>query len=418
MQFQAFTTDNTESAELLTSGWHVVTLICGSSVGGVVSKSHILFDGAEVAGYLAQGDMNTCGSATKTGNYQIGGSSFLTGTWFIGKVAAVWAWGVPLTLNDGIAAALSALNYMHGKGVQTKYSNIQHDQPLILGGVDSRTAGNGLPPGTAWISSIKPDDPSYTTLNLGESGQTVLDACANAELSYLPYNSPSSGPVVAIVWGGLNDLLFTKQTPRQVANNLKCLVQKIKKTGARIILATEISAASSSNPQIDQARDNLNVILRAEGFSWGVDNVVDLATDTHLGPDGASSNMACFPDGLHPGPSCEPYVTAAMQNSINELLGSTETNRHETQSVAYQEAAGDRYLDLTGSSAQTITLPDCTGHSLPRHISNLTSSPATLLTSASQTIIGASAISAGSLGILLPVPGSTARGGCRWKRVE
>ena len=182
-QFQAYTTDATESSELLTAGWHVVTFVCGSNVAGVVTKSHILYDGAEVGSYVKQGDAATCPSPT-SGNYQIGGSSLLTGTWFLGKVAAVWAWGANLSLGDGVAAANSGLAYMKSKGVQTEYRRVTQTSPVILAGMDSRTYGVQLTATTVWPATMVLTDTSYTRLNLGSSGELVVDACAMFDLTY------------------------------------------------------------------------------------------------------------------------------------------------------------------------------------------------------------------------------------------
>jgi hypothetical protein len=149
-----------------------------------------------------------------------------------------------------------------------------------------------------------------------------------------------------------------------------------------------------------------------------VDNIADLATDPHIGADGASSNTACFPDNLHPGPSCEPYITAIMSNAINELLGSTESNRHTTAAAAYQEVAGDRFLDLTGTAAQTVSLPDCIGYSLNRQMVNLGSAAATASAINGETLTGSASIAVGARAVFVPVPGAPATGGCRWERTQ
>ncbi len=417
-QFQAFTTDNTESAELLTPGWHIVTLLCGSNVGGVVTKTHLLYDGAEVAGYVAQGDVNTCGSATTSGNYQIGGSSRLTGTWLLGKVAAAWAWGANLSLNDGIAASASALDYIKRKGVQAQFRKIPHTAPLILAGMDSRTAGVQLTPTTVWPATMSLIDSTYGRVNLSSSGETTLDACAMFDASYLPEISDPNSPVITMIWGGINDLLFTSQSSRLIANNLRCMVRKAKASGSRVILATEISAVSNTNAAVDTGKDGLDALIRAEAFSWGVDNLADLATDVHLGADGASSVTSCFPDNLHPGPNCEPYVTAIMQDAVNELIGSSETNHNVTAAATYQELAQDRFLDLTGTAAQTVTLPSCTGYSLTRQMVNLGTAAATVAPVSGQTLVGSTSLPVGSRALFLPVPGAPSVAGCKWERTQ
>jgi hypothetical protein len=419
MRFDAFNTDNTESAETLTAGWHIVTYECGSNVGGVVTKTHILYDGQEVGNYLYQGDAGTCpnpGSGAGSGNYQVGGSSILSGTWFTGRIAAVWAWNTALTVNQGSAAAAAALAFIRSKGVPSGYRPVTYQTPTIVAGLDSRTSGVQLSGSSVWPAMMHLTDSTYQVINLGTPGVSAFDACAGFDLSFGLQLSPNSGPAIVMLWGGVND--YVTQTPRQIANNLRCMVQKAKQHGARVVLATEISALSNTGTADDLLKDQLDVILRGEAFGWGVDNLADLATDTHLGPDGASSNTACFPDNLHPGPGCEPYVTAIMQNAANELLGASAGSRHQNGAATYQELAGDRFLDLTGSSAQSVSLPDCTGYSLPREISNLGSNAATVATINSQSLTGSGSVAAGARGTFLPVPGAPASGGCRWERTQ
>ncbi len=159
-------------------------------------------------------------------------------------------------------------------------------------------------------------------------------------------------------------------------------------------------------------------MIRSEAYGWGVDNIADLATDPHLGADGASSNTACFPDNLHPNASCEPYVTAVMSDAINELLGSTESRRHATAASTYQEVAGDRFLDMTGTAAQTVKLPDCIGYSLGRQVVNLGSVAGTVAAINAETLTGSGSIAAGARAAFVPVPGALAVGGCRWQRTQ
>lgn len=414
MRFMVYGTDSTESAEVLTPGWHIVSLLCGSNVGGVVTKTHILYDGAEVGSYVVQGDANTCPNPA-TGQYQIGGSSMYDGTWFKGKVAAAWAWSTPLSLSEAAAAAKSAMDYIRAKGVVTTFRNPVHTAPLILAGVDSRTFGAGLTPSTVWPAALSLTDSSYEKVNLAVSGETAYDACVMFDAVYGPQIAGAGGPSIVAVWGGVNDFSSNEST-RVIANSLKCITQKARALGAKVVLATEIS--SSSGPNGDNSKNALDAILRTEAFSWGVDNVADLATDPHLGADGASSNTSCFPDNLHPGPNCEPYVTGIMSDAINELIGSTATNRHSTAAATYQETAGDRYLDLTGTSAQTVSLPSCIGYSLPREIVNLGAAAGTVAAVNGETLTGGTTLAVNSRAVFVPIPGALAAGGCRWERTQ
>ena len=413
--FQAFNTDGTTAGEPMAPGWHVFTLLCGSNVSGVVTPTRYLYDGAEVSSYIKQGDAGTCPVPT-SGNYQIGGSAQYTQTWFYGKVAGAWAWNTPLSFGDGVAAAQSALAFLKAKGVQTEFRKVVNTTPVILAGFDSRTFGIGVTSNTAWPAMMSLTDPSYKRINLGSPGETAYDACVQFDLTYGEQLGQGSAPSIAMLWGGVNDILYTSQTPRQIANSLHCMVTKAKAAGARVVLGTEISCANSTT--CDASRNALNTILRAEAFGWGADSLADLATDPHIGADGASGNAACFPDFLHPGPGCEPYITTIMGNAVNELIGSTETLRHTTSAATYAEVAGDRFLDLTGTSAQSLTLPDCTGYSLPRQVLNLGAAAASVNAFTGQTLLGSAVVAVGSRGVYLPIPGTPSAGGCKWERTQ
>jgi len=414
-RFLAFNTDSTEASEPMQPGWHIFTMICGSQVNGVTLKTHYLYDGAEVGSYIAQGDAGTCPNPT-SGNYQIGGSAQYGGTWWVGKIAGTWAWSSALSLNDAAVAAKSAMEYIRNKGAVTEYRKAVTLQPMLLGGMDSRTYGVGLPAGADWMAQMQMTDATYGKRNFGIPGQLTYDGCAQFDLTYGAQISRDSGPVIVALWGGVNDQGFAA---RRTADSLKCMVQKAKAAGARVVLATEVSSyATNGGTSGDALKNGLNAVIRAEAFSWGADSIADLATDVHLGADGASAVASCFPDAVHPGPNCEPYITTIMQNAVNELIGSGETTRHTTAAASYQELAGDRFLDLTGSATQVVSLPDCTGYSLMRQVVNVGAAGATVATVNGQTLTGSGAVATGAKAVFLPVPGALAAAGCRWERTQ
>ncbi len=410
MRFQAYGTDATEAGQALAPGWHIVTLICG----GNGLNARYLYDGQEVGSYVHQGN-STCPTAP-SGNYQIGGSSRFTGTWFFGKVAAAWAWSTQLTISDAATAAASALNYIHSKGVPAGYSSLTPQAPVIVAGLDSRTQGAGLTPTTVWPAMMTLTDTTYTRVNLGSTGAEAFDMCNQFPVLYGQQAGAGSAPVIAVIWGGVNDIQNGSQSARQIANSLKCIVQGAKGLGWRVVLATEISSGTGTAG--DAGKDALDAILRAEAFSWGADNLADLATDPVLGADGASANTTIFPDNLHPSATGETHVTAVMQDAVNELLGATESNRHQTAAASYTETAGDRYLDLTGTSAQAVTLPSCTGYSLSRQMVNLGVAASTVAPVSGQTLAGSGTLAVGARAVFVPVPGALATGGCRWERTQ
>jgi hypothetical protein len=193
------------------------------------------------------------------------------------------------------------------------------------------------------------------------------------------------------------------------------MTQRAKALGARVIVATEISSNSGG----DTMKDGLNPIIRAEAMGWGADNIADLATIVQLGADGAYSNTTNFADQLHPTDAGELYLDAVFSNAINELIGSNETNgRHQTTVASYTEVAGDRFLDLTGTAAQTVTLPSCVGYSLSRQIVNLGTAAATVAPVSGQTLLGSTTIAVGARASFSPMPGTLAASGCSWERTQ
>ncbi len=417
--FFASNTDGTEASVPIAPGWHVFTLICGGNSGGVVSKTHYLYDGTEVSGYLRQGDVNTC-PVPGGGNYQFGGSSLFYYSWFMGKLGGAWAWSKRLTVAEAATAASGALNFIQSKGVVTSFSNASNNPVVLIGGLDSRTYGAGVSPQTVWLQTMNLNDASLRRVNLGIPGQYAYDACNQFDLTYGEQIPISPAPAITVLWGGVNDFLYSSQTPQQVAASLQCLVKKAKAAGSRVIIATEISFVSRNSYSLsgDANKNALDTIIRANAFAWGVDNIADLATDSHVGADGASASNTCFVDGVHPGEACEPYITSIMQDAVNELLGSTALAPRITAASLYQELAGDDFLTLNGSSAQTVSLPSCIGYALPRMITNTGANSANVATSNSELLAGSTVLGPGVVATVVPVPGPVTIGGCSWNRTK
>ncbi len=416
MRFYAAGSDYTEASPYLQAGWHVVTFICGGSS----AAAHILYDGTEVSGYVTQGT-NSC-PVSATGNFQFGGSNAdgLNDEFFVGKIAGVWAWSTALSVPEAQIAAQAALNFMQAKGIPLTFTPVQATTPLIIVGLDSRTAGagTGLTPATMWPFEMVASDPTYEVINVARGGQTVFDEVNEFNILYQLQFQPGTVPVIIILWGGINDYtslstLSHTAAANLIAANLHSMVTQAKAVGARIILATEISATNYNS-----LKDNLNPIIRSQAFGWGADNIADLATDPAMGADGAAANTTYFSDGLHPNSTLESHITSIMQNAVNELLGSTAANPHTTATANYSETAGDRFLTLTGPSTQIITLPDCTGFSLARQITNQGLLTATISTTASQTLTGSGSLAAGATGVFISTPGPVAAGGCSWTRTQ
>ena len=407
--FFAFNTDATEAAQPIPAGWHIVLLVGGQNG----NPDHIFYDGVEVP-YAHQGSgMFTHPS---TGSYQIGGSDLFISTWFIGKIAAAWAWSTSLSPNDAPAAYSSALNFLHVKGAAPTYAPVVHRTPLIIAGLDSRTQGEGVT--LPWPNLLNLTDSSYTTLNLGFYASTNYDHVAMFDALHAPQILANTAPTIEIFWGGSNDFHSTNMSIRTIADSLKALTHKSKALGAKVIIATEISSHSVANG--DESKNTLNTIIRAEAFSWGADNIADLATIPPLGTDGAYADTRYFNDNVHPTDLAETLIAQVMSNAVNELIGSTPSAHHATSAYQYQEQAGDLYLNLTADDPQSITLPDCTGYSLPRHITNLGPTTATMNLPPTQNQIPTQTqitnlLPPNTSAIYTPIPVSS---GCTWNRTQ
>lgn len=404
-QFYAINSSLTEAANPLTAGWHVVTLVGGQN--GM--PDHYFYDGQEVS-YLHQGSGLFLHPAT--GNYQIGGSNQYTSSWFTGKLAAAWAWRTSLDAAQVQAAAASALTFIRSKGAAPTYGTNPHTTPVVLGGIDSRTAGAYQYQGGDWIYQLAMTNPSYSTLDMGISGATLFDQAAMFDQFSGPQIVANTADTIEIFWGGVNDFTAYPDMPISVmASSMQTLVKKAKADGARVIVATEISSSLG-----DDLKQELDTILRAQAYSWGADNVADLATVPQLGADGAFQSTLYFADGVHPTAFAEPLITNVMSNAVNELIGSTASQHHIIQASKYTEQAGDRFLDLAGNGPQVVTLPDCIGYSLARQVTNLGSSPALLNTQSGEILMGSVAVPPGTTAVLTPLPGNFSTGGCSWQR--
>jgi hypothetical protein len=416
-RFFAAGTDNTEGADSISSGWHTWGLVCGSA--SPLVKTQFYIDGQEVGGYLVQGSANTCGSATTAaGNFSIGtAAGVYNSNNFVGKLAGAWFWTTQLSRGDIAAAHKYAFDFIHAKGVPNAYRSVTTSNPRILAVGDSRTFGVNLTPSTVWPATMVLTDTTYDRVNIGFPSATALDLCT--QFDPLVTQQKGLGPIITMIWGWTNDSQMNPaQAPRDIANSMKCLVQKAKLIG-RVIVATDISlTVGGVTARYDATKNAVNAIVRAEAFGWGVDNIADLATEPVLGADGASLNTTYFVDGAHQTLAGEAKLTPVMQDAANELLGSAESNHNATTAATYAEIAGDRFLDLTGTAAQTVTLPTCVGKALPRYIGNVGSVAGTIATTGAQTLTGSAALAVGARAVIQPIPGAPATGGCTWRRIQ
>ena len=289
----AFNTDRTESAEALTAGVHVVTIVCGD---GASNLTRYFYDGQEVGGYIHQ-DASTLQSLHRrtVSNWRFRG---LARTRAPGSPARL-----PATGNGPPGSQLLKSASPHARRLTSfaARDSAWCRTPSSVKICCSSPAWIPSPPAAAtpgggdWLSLTQLSEP-FDRLNLAADGESAFDGCAQFDAVYGTRISPFSSQVIVSLLGGASD---SGQSARQRANSLRCMVRKAKTAGARVVLATEIS-----NPnQESESKDALNAIIRAEGFLWGADTIADLATSPTLGADGAYQNTNCYPDGLNPGPT-------------------------------------------------------------------------------------------------------------------
>lgn len=413
----------TYAPEYMTSGRHVFAFVCGNGSG-----DKIYYDGRPVT-LGATG--NNCPTTTGSGNNQLGGSSLLTGT-YGNFIATAWFNYTTQMTSAQVGDISTALdNYLDALGaVQSSTRPLAASStgaPILNACCDSRTEGN---PSTSWVTALSLNDATTVVNNEGQSGSGSYDWCNGPYM--LNQASPKSGNEVAdIIWVDINDIDFavwSTNTGNIILGNNACAVKNFSAAGAAVFMTTEISGGGNT---FDVGKNYLDPYIRLNAVSsWGAASVVDLADVPVLGADGASTNTTYFVSGsnIHPTNLSQTTIIAPiMSNAINEFYGSSPSAFNSTSATSYQELAADGYLELTGGSAQTITLADCQGYTRRRTIWNTGANAATVVpgttgfgSSFTQTIDTQSSVTvpAYSTWVGQPVPGPMATGGCSWRTVS
>jgi hypothetical protein len=171
----------------------------------------------------------------------------------------------------------------------------------------------------------------------------------------------SSGPVIASVLAGVNDMTTYAPSANTLFGYLSSEVKTLKDAGCMVYVGTVISITAG----YDAAKDAYDALLLQQWRSIGADGVIDFAANPLMGADGATANGTYFQgDGVHPTQAGQALMAAAMSNALNYSFGYNETNPHTVTSLPYSMTAGDGYVSTGGvTSAGALTLPDCTGQS-------------------------------------------------------
>jgi trimeric autotransporter adhesin len=223
---------------------------------------------------------------------------------------------------------------------------------------DSITQGAGA--STPWPSLLAlTNQPRYTTTNWGVSG-ALLQSITGSEPSRVGQRClATSGPSIAIVFAGMNDLhsgLTVSATIASMAGE----IQTLKLAGCRVFVGTMLSRAG-----VDAQKDAYDAMILGQAKADGADGVIDFAANPLLGADGAYKNTTYFnADQIHPTQAGQQLLANAASNVLNYTFGYNEANPNVVTTLPYRMTAADGEVSLWGlTNAGAITLPDCTGQS-------------------------------------------------------
>jgi lysophospholipase L1-like esterase len=401
------------------AGFHTLALslgTCGSSL------DRIFFDGQEVQ-YNNQG----CSAGKQTGgNLLLGGNAAVWGTsnGLPGQLYLAAFYANVLTPAQIAAASGIVRNLVAQRGVTIA----PVPAPLTSGALnvagDSITFGYpNLTPYSSLLTLQNP--PTVGVNNWGISGITLEAIAASEDNRVGPLCHSASGPAVYSIFAGTNDFLnIPSATPASVFASLTQDIQKMKTAGCRVAVVTMLSrqgsGAASNGASFDADKQAYNGLILAGARAAGADFIVDAAANPSLGADGAYANTTWFQaDGTHPTQAGQQLIANAYSNAYNYAFGHNKANPGAVAAASYQMLSGDGAISLTSTSAQAVTLPDCTGPSgAVYYLNNSTGVAKTVAGGANQPINGQTAainLAPYSSLALYDVPNPETFSGCHWE---
>jgi trimeric autotransporter adhesin len=417
----------------LISGFHVLSYVLGT--GGTLDQFYI--DGNEVTGYTVR---NSSGGFQTSGNLFLGSSGTATfaGSGLFGTMYRFAA----LSTNTLTAAQIKAISGqiradVASRGVDVTPQPVVQSKPALYVAGDSISCGytgvcNGVTP---WVSSLSlANQPAYTIQNDGIPGITLRAVVGSERNRIAPECPSSSGPSVAVVFLGTNDVAALHDGGANSTININTVIaelqgeiQLLKNAGCRVFVGTMISRGFTDNfgTSVDADKDVYDGLILSTAKGAGADGVIDFAANPNLGADGANTNTTYFQsDRTHPTAAGQLLLASAANNALNYYFGSNAANPHVVTATTYTMTAGDGYVTASPTANQTLTLPDCTGQSGAVYtVSNLQSAftVGVLTGSSTQLINGLAA------GTAVPVPSNSSVSfrdvanpksvsGCHWER--
>src|SRR6185369_4092169 len=100
----------------------------------------------------------------------------------------------------------------------------------------------------------------------------------------------SSGPAVALLFAGTNDLAQSGETATDVWSNAVSEIQVLKQAGCRVFVGTMISrnATNATGNTADADKNAYNALMLSQAKTAGAEGVIDFAANPLLGADGAN----------------------------------------------------------------------------------------------------------------------------------
>jgi lysophospholipase L1-like esterase len=398
------------------SGFHVFAITLGD---GNSSVDHFYIDGQEFS-YSAQG--GSAGMQT-SGNLFLGttGVAPTDQSGFLGTMYRAIAYPSQLSASNVQVVSAAIRNEVASRGVLTSPQPQALITPQLHAIGDSITIGAGV--STPWPSLLSlANQPNYTVTNWGIGGITMMAMQASEPNRVATMCAPSSGPAVAVLFAGTNDLAQVGGTASDVWSNAVSEIQILKQAGCRVFVGTMLSRAGTdaTGNTGDVDKNAYDALILSQAKTAGADGVIDFAANPLLGADGANASATYFQgDHIHPTQAGQAMLAAAASNTLNRYFGYNEANPHVITATTVTLAASDGAVTAAPTANAAYTMPDCTGPSGAAYtISNPQSAfTVTIAGQANQPINGLTTpitVPPNSTVTLRDVPNPKNVSGCHW----
>jgi lysophospholipase L1-like esterase len=405
------------------NGFHCKAFTLGAGGG---DTDHVYIDGNEPANYISQG---ASAGVQTSGNFFLGSDN--AGPWTSANYAGTFYrarfYPTELTAAQVKNTCAGMVAEVASRGVATGPVPVQLAAPQLNAIGDSITYGQGVSNAYPTLLSLS-NQPAYHVVNWGTPSVTIEAMAAGELYRVAQLCRSSSGPVVASVLAGTNDILKNgAASAALLVGYLQDEVQELKSAGCRVYVGTLVSGGqnAAAGGTFDAAAEAYNALLLEQYRAMNADGVIDFAANPLVGAAGAATNPIYFQsDQTHPTQAGQALMAAAMSNALNYGFGYNDVNPHAVVSLPYSMTAGDGAVSTGGvTAAGTLTLPDCTGQSgAVYRINNSQSTYAVTVKAlnAAQLINGlafATVVTVPANGSLMlrDVPNAKAVSGCHWE---